>query len=122
MTCHEPLDMSTSPLAEQMKELHPRKIVAAGWTTQQIENYFVAQLGPQVLADTDARTASTCSPGCSRSAAIGFGAVGGRHRRLRPGRANRDDAERRGGAQPAGRRLAPALERRVDQELARFDT
>ena len=48
-TCHEPLDESNSPLAQQMEAVIRAKI-AAGWTTSQIENYFVAQLGPQVLA------------------------------------------------------------------------
>ena len=49
--------MSTSPLAEQMKR-EIRTKIAAGWTNEQIVNYFVAQpvSAPQVLADpADAR-------------------------------------------------------------------
>ena len=48
-TCHEPLDESSSPLALQMKAFIRAKI-AAGWTTKQIDDHFVAELGPQVLA------------------------------------------------------------------------
>ena len=51
-TCHEPLDESSSPLALQMKAQIRQKL-AAGWTKDQIENLFVAQLGPQVDRDAD---------------------------------------------------------------------
>ncbi len=47
-TCHEPLDESTSPIAQQMKA-YIRKHIAAGWTEQQIKDGLVAQLGPGVL-------------------------------------------------------------------------
>ena len=48
-TCHEPLDESSSPLAQQMKAFIRAKL-AAGWTEKQIDDHFVAELGPQVLA------------------------------------------------------------------------
>src|SRR5580704_6258519 len=47
-TCHEPLDESVSPLAQQMKA-EIRRQIAAGWSKTRIENYFVAALGPQAL-------------------------------------------------------------------------
>ena len=40
-TCHEPLDESNSPLAQQMKAFIRVKI-AAGWSKKQIEDHFVA--------------------------------------------------------------------------------
>jgi cytochrome c-type biogenesis protein CcmH len=117
-TCHEPLDMSDSPLAMQMEKVIRVKI-AAGWTTSQIENYFVAQLGPQVLAIPKQHGFDLLAwllPLAALvfgAAAVGIGA--------RSWLGNRDDT---GAAGPAagGPRLAPSLELRVDQELARFDT
>ena len=114
-TCHEPLDESNSPLARQMEAVIRAKI-AAGWTTSQIENYFVAQLGPQVLA-VPKEGGFDLLAWLLPLAAIVFGAaavgVG-----ARSWLANRDDS---GPPPPGGPRLAPALELRVDQELARFD-
>jgi len=46
--CHTPLDESDSPIAQQMKA-QIRTWIAAGWTKSQIEDGFVAQLGPAVL-------------------------------------------------------------------------
>ncbi len=117
VTCHEPLSMSTSPLAEQMKRFIRQKI-AAGWTSAQIENYFVKQLGPQVLAVPGTHGFDLLAwllplIGISGGlVAVGGGAwVWSR---------NRDE----GGERPIGvgpPALAAGLELRVDQELARFD-
>ena len=102
-----------------MKEVIRGKI-AAGWTTEQIENYFVARAsGPQVLAVPSAHGFDLLAwllPLAAivfGAAAVGIGA--------RSWLGNRDDAGAAAAA-AGGPRLAPSLERRVDQELARFDT
>lgn len=118
VTCHEPLNMSTSPLAEQMKRFIREK-VAAGWTSDQIKNYFVAQLGPQVLAVPGTHGFQLLAwllPLVGLGAgvvAVGAGAwIWSR---------NRDEDA---GPPPAvgGAALASGLDLRVDQELARFDS
>ena len=94
-----------------------RKRIAAGWTEQQIKDELVAQLGPGVLG----------VPGKHGFDLLAWlipfaghrGRRGGDRRRCvglvaqprRPGRAL--------GARRAA--LAPSLERRVDEELARFE-
>ncbi len=119
-TCHEPLDESTSPLAQQMKVVIRQKI-AAGWTKDQIEHYFVVTegMGSAVLATPGAHGFDLLA-WLLPLAAIVFGAAAvgvGAHSWLK----NRDDPDPpgEGGAES---RMAPALERRVDQELTSFDT
>jgi cytochrome c-type biogenesis protein CcmH len=115
-TCHEPLDESSSDLAQQMKKEIARQI-AAGRTTDQIKAYFVAELGPQVLAVPKTSGFDLLAwllPFAAilfGAAAVGFGAKAW----LR----NRDAAD----ATPAPEepKMAPKLEQRVDQELAAFD-
>jgi cytochrome c-type biogenesis protein CcmH len=116
-TCHEPLDESSSPLAQQMKAFIRQKL-AAGWSAKQIKDHFVAELGPQVLAvpktsgfDLLAWLLPFAAILCG-AAAVGVGA--------RAWLANRDD----GGSTEvaAAPPLAPSMELRVDQELARFDS
>ncbi len=116
-TCHEPLDESSSPLAQQMKTFIRAKL-RAGWTENQIDDHFVAELGPQVLS-TPKTSGFDLLAWLLPFAAIVFGAaavgVG-----ARAWLQNKDDDEQeRGGAGPP---LAPGLDLRVDQELARFDT
>jgi len=118
LTCHAPLDESNSPLAQQMK-VQIRKLIAQGQTKKQIEHYFVVTegFGNAVLAvppsngfDLLAWLLPFAAIVCG-AAAVGVGA--------RAWLANKDDAgEDAEGSEPP---LAPALERRVDQELARFD-
>jgi cytochrome c-type biogenesis protein CcmH/NrfF len=115
-TCHEPLDESSSPLAQQMKAFIRVKL-AAGWTEKQIDDHFVAELGPQVLA-TPRTSGFDLLAWLLPFATIVFGAAAvgvGARAWLR----NRDEADRRmEAAEPA---LSPSLELRVDQELASFD-
>jgi cytochrome c-type biogenesis protein CcmH len=118
ITCHAPLDESNSPLAAQMKSFI-RKKIAAGWTGDQIKNYFVAELGPQVLAvpgrsgfDLFAWLLPFAAIVCG-AAAVGVGA--------RAWLKNRDD-DTPPDSTEVGPALAPNLELRVDQELARFDS
>jgi cytochrome c-type biogenesis protein CcmH/NrfF len=114
--CHEPLDESTSPIAQQMKVFIRRKI-AAGWTKSQIENALVAQLGPTVLGvpgDHGFDLLAWLLP----FTGIGLGAVGIGAAAWYWSR-NRSSG---GGAGPPGLDvLDPVLERRIDDELARFD-
>jgi cytochrome c-type biogenesis protein CcmH len=115
-TCHEPLDESSSPLAQQMKAFIRAKL-KAGWTEKQIDDHFVAELGPQVLS-TPKTSGFDLFAWLLPFAAIVFGAaavgVG-----ARSWLENRDDDELEHG--DTGPPLAPNLELRVDQELARFD-
>ena len=115
-TCHEPLDESSSPLAQQMKAFIRAKL-KAGWTEKQIDDHFVAELGPQVLAtppthgfDLLAWLLPFAAIVCG-AAAVGVGA--------RAWLRNRDDDGEE--QEDSGPPLAPSLELRVDQELARFD-
>ncbi len=115
VTCHEPLDESSSPLAQQMKVVIRQKI-AAGWTKKQIENYFVVTegFGAAVLAVPSSHGFDLLAWLLPLAAIVlGALAVGiGARTWLR----NRDDT-----GPPEDERMAPALERRVDQELASFD-
>jgi cytochrome c-type biogenesis protein CcmH/NrfF len=115
-TCHEPLDESSSPLAQQMKAFIRAKL-AAGWTEKQIDDHFVAELGPQVLATPPTHGFDLLAwllPFATivfGAAAIGVGARAWLRNK------DADDQEPEDDGPP----LAPSLERRVDQELARFD-
>jgi cytochrome c-type biogenesis protein CcmH len=116
VTCHEPLDESNSPLAQQMKVVIRQKI-AGGWTKKQIENYFVVTegFGTAVLAVPSAHGFDLLAWLLPLTAivlgalAVGIGA--------RTWLGNRDDT-----GPPDEERMAPALERRVDQALEGFDT
>jgi cytochrome c-type biogenesis protein CcmH len=113
-TCHEPLDESNSPLAQQMKAFIRVKL-AAGWSEKQIDDHFVAELGPQVLA-TPRTSGFDLLAWLLPFAAIVFGAAAvgvGARAWLR----NKEEDDGGDTSPP----LAPALEHRVDQELARFD-
>jgi cytochrome c-type biogenesis protein CcmH/NrfF len=118
-TCHEPLLESNSPLAGQM-EREARRQIAAGWSKQRIQAYFVAALGPQVLAipknhgfDLLAWLLPLAAIACG-AVAVGIAA--------RAWYENRDDAGPAGAPAADTPKLAPGLDLRVDQELARFDT
>jgi cytochrome c-type biogenesis protein CcmH len=114
--CHTPLDESDSPIAQQMKA-QIRKWIAAGRTRSQIEDAFVAQLGPAVLGVPRTHGFDLLAwvlpfAGIALGAvALGFGAwVWSRNRP--------SDNSLLAGDGPV---LDPELERRVDEELARFD-
>jgi cytochrome c-type biogenesis protein CcmH len=114
-TCHEPLEESSSPLAQQMRATIRAKL-RAGWSKKQIDDLFVAELGPQVMGVPESNGFDLLAwllPFATiilGAAAVGIGA--------REWLRNRDDAP---GSPESGSGLTPALERRVDQELARFD-
>ena len=110
--CHETLDQSTAPIAQEMKATIRRRI-AQGWTKQQIIDEMVVNFGPHVLSTPskhgfDALAWILPIGGVLIGiAALGYGA---RHWTRAPATEP---------VQPAV--LDPELERRVDEELARFD-
>ena len=90
--CSTTLDQSDSPIAQRMKA-DIRRRIAAGQSKQQIKDAMVAQFGPQILAAPPKK---------------GFNLLAWRWSHARePG--------------PPAPQLSPALERRVDEELARYD-
>jgi cytochrome c-type biogenesis protein CcmH len=113
--CHEPLDQSTSPVAEQMK-VYIRKHIAMGWTKSRIEDGLIAQLGPSVIGvprkhGFDLLAWVLPLGGIAIGAVVLAGGAWVWSRSREP-----DD-----GVSVAGSGLDPALERRVDEELARFE-
>jgi cytochrome c-type biogenesis protein CcmH/NrfF len=119
-TCHSTLDQSSSPVAQQMKS-YIRKRIAEGATKSEIVDEFVGppnNMGRAVIG----------VPGTSgfdllawllpiAGIAIGAVALGGGAYYWSRSRSSD------GGLTPAaaGPKLDPELERRVDEELARFD-
>ena len=116
--CHTPLDESDSPIAQQMKA-YIRQHIAVGWTKSQIVNSLVGppnNLGPSVLG-VPRKHGFDLLAWLLPLGGIAVGAValaGGAWAwsRTRPG----SDASL-ASAPP----LDPALERRIDEELARFE-
>ena len=90
-TCHTTLDQSSSPIAARMKLFIAARI-RAGDTKSEIERKLSAQFGPEVIAKV----------------AVAVAVWKGR------------SALTRAPAPPA-EPLGPELERRVDEELARFE-
>jgi cytochrome c-type biogenesis protein CcmH len=116
-TCHVPLDESNAPVAQQMKQTI-RADIAKGWTRSRIIDAFVADYGTSVLAEPQTHgfdlIAWVLPLGGAAVGVVGLGAGAwywSRNRRLRS-TSVQDDLE------PP---LDPELERRVDEELARFD-
>ena len=110
--CHETLDQSTAPVAQEMKA-EIRKRIAQGWTEKQILDEMVAQFGPGVLS-TPAKHGfdllAWLLPLGGAAVAVAALAYGAQRWSREPAPA---------AAAPAA--LDPELERRVDEELARFD-
>lgn len=117
-TCHEPLDESNSPVAQQMK-LEISRGIAAGETTSQIVNSLVGppnNLGPDIIGVPRTHGFDLIA-WILPFTGIGLGAVG-----LAGGAwywsHNRDPEDP---SPPADSGLDPELERRIDDELAAFD-
>jgi cytochrome c-type biogenesis protein CcmH len=112
-SCHVPLDESNSAVAQQMKSYIAQRI-KQGATRSQIVNELVAQLGTGVLGVPRTHGFDLIA-WVLPFAGIAAGAVGigiGAWLWSR----NRSDP-----ASAAGPALDPATERRIDEELARFD-
>jgi cytochrome c-type biogenesis protein CcmH len=117
--CHEPLDQSSSPIAQQMKA-YIRQHIAMGWTKSRIVDSLVGppnNLGPSVLG-VPRKHGFDLLAWLLPLAGIAVGALalaGGAWAwsRNRPG-----STVALADGPPL---LDPALERRIDDELARYD-
>ena len=113
-TCHTTLDMSSSPIAARMR-VYIRRWIAAGETKSEIKRKLVAQFGEGVLAAPPKRGFGLLAwllpllGIVAGAAALGVGAWKWSASRepVRPA--------------AAGPPLDPELERRLDDELRRFD-
>jgi cytochrome c-type biogenesis protein CcmH len=110
-TCKTTLDQSDAPIARRMKQII-RIRLSEGATEKQIKDELVAQFGPGVIAEPPKSgfdlLAWLVPLGVLAAGALGVGAIAwgwSRRRREEP---------------PVGV-LDPALERRLDAELDRFD-
>jgi cytochrome c-type biogenesis protein CcmH len=115
--CGTPLEVSQSPVANQERALIRREI-AQGRTKQQIKDSLVAEYGPAVLADPaggGVNTAVWLVPAILVPLA-GLGAVLAARRWRRQGAGATPVAA----AEPEA--LDPAQARRLDAELAAFDS
>jgi cytochrome c-type biogenesis protein CcmH len=111
-TCHTTLDQSDSPVARRMKT-YIRARIAAGASAAEIKRDLVDQFGPGVLATPRKKGFDLLAWALPLAGlALGLVAVG----LLAWAWSRRRDAD----SAPAPA-LDPALERRVDDELARFD-
>ena len=114
-TCKTTLAMSNAPVAERMRAFI-RQRIAAGDTKSEIKDKLVAQFGESVLAAPPARGFNLLAwlvpiaGGLAAVALVALLALRWSRSRSGPG----ESAEAR-------RPLDPALERRVDEELARFE-
>jgi cytochrome c-type biogenesis protein CcmH len=111
--CHETLDQSTAPIALEMKALI-RKRIAQGWTEKQILDEMVANFGPGVLS-TPAKHGfdlfAWVLPIGGALAGVVILGFGARHWARAPA----------GPAPPGPPPLDAEIERRIDEELERFD-
>jgi cytochrome c-type biogenesis protein CcmH len=111
--CHETLDQSTAPVAQEMKA-EIRKRIAQGWTEKQILDEMVANFGPGVLSTPSRHGFDLLAwvlpigGAAAGVVALGFGA---RYWTRAPA----------GPAPPESSELGPEMERRIDDELDRFD-
>lgn len=116
-TCKVTLDQSNAPVADRMRA-YIRERIAAGDSKEEIKAKLVAQFGPRVLAVPQRRgfdlLAWLLPIGAAVLAAGAVGVVAWRWSRApRSGEVPAED-DGRG-------TLGPELERRLDEELARFD-
>ena len=114
-TCQTTLELSNAPVAERMREFI-RERIAAGDSEEEIEAALVAQFGEAVLASPPKEGFNLLAwvlPLAGGAIAVAAVAVALRRwSRTRPAAAP---------AAPGAAPLDPELERRVDEELARFD-
>jgi cytochrome c-type biogenesis protein CcmH len=111
-TCHTTLDQSSSPIARRMKIFISARI-RAGDTKSEIERRLVAQFGPEVIAKPSRHGLDLVA----WLLPIAFVAVGATALAFAARRWRRSAVPAPAAPQP----LDPELERRVDEELARFE-
>lgn len=115
-TCKTTLEMSNAPVADRMRAFI-RQRIAAGDTKSEIKDKLVAQFGEGVLAAPPARGFNLLAwlvpiaGGLIAAVAVAVLAL----------RWSRSRAAPAGGPRDGRRPLDPELERRVDEELARFE-
>lgn len=113
-TCHTTLDQSTSAVADRMR-IFIRARIAAGDTKSEIEARLVSEFGEQVLASPPKRGFNLLAWVLPPVAAvIGAGAIAVLAVRWSRRREGGD------GEEPAGA-VEPAVEQKIDDELARLD-
>jgi len=112
-TCKTTLDQSNSPIASRMR-VFIRERIAAGDTKSEIKDALVDEFGESVLASPPARGFNLLAWVLPLAGVVG-GAL------LLAFAARRWASAREPERAPEGTPLDPALERRVDEELARFD-
>jgi cytochrome c-type biogenesis protein CcmH len=117
-TCHTTLELSNAPIADRMRAFI-RERIAAGDTKSQIKSKLVAQFGESVLAAPPRRGFNLLAwllPLVGIAAGgVALGFLARRWSRTREEPAPADASVN--GRPP----LDPELERRLDEELARFD-
>jgi cytochrome c-type biogenesis protein CcmH len=117
-TCHESLAVSNSPIADRMRAFISARI-AAGDTKSEIKSKLVDQFGESVLAAPPKRGFNLLA-WLLPFAGLGLGGAALAVLARRWSRAREDEVP----TDPSGNGrgpLDPELERRVDEELARFD-
>jgi cytochrome c-type biogenesis protein CcmH len=112
-TCKTTLDQSTAPIADRIRQFISARI-AAGDTKSEIKRQLVDQFGPAVLAEPSKHGFNLLA-WVLPLVGIGLGAA------ALGVLAWRWTRGREPVAAVAGTPLEPELERRVDDELARFD-
>ena len=112
-TCHTTLDQSDSPIAQRIKQFISARI-AAGDTKSEIKAKLVAQFGAAVLAAPPRKGFDLLAWWLPIVGIVGGGLVLG-------GLAWRWSRARAPGIAALGPPLGPELDRRVDEELARFE-
>lgn len=113
-TCKTTLDQSTAPIADRIRQFISARI-AAGDTKSEIERKLVAQFGPAVLA-SPSRHGFNLLAWVLPFVGVGLGAV------VLAWLAWRWSRSRAPTVAATGPPLDPELDRRVDEELARFDS
>ncbi len=117
-TCHTTIDQSSSPIALRMKAFI-RERIAAGDTKSEIKDKLVAQFGESVLAappKSGFNLLAWLLP--FAGAGVGAAVLAILARRWRRGKAEHSELGPSANGRPT---LTPDLDRRVDEELARFD-
>jgi cytochrome c-type biogenesis protein CcmH len=112
-TCKTTLDQSTAPIADRIRQFISARI-AAGDTKSEIKQKLVAQFGPAVLA-APSKHGFNLLAWVLPFVGIGLGAL------VLGWLAWRWSRAREPAVAPPGTQLDPELDRRVDEELARFD-
>ncbi|HEU4450040.1 MAG TPA: cytochrome c-type biogenesis protein [Gaiellaceae bacterium] len=117
-TCKTTLELSDAPVADRMRAFIRRRI-AAGDTKSEIKDALVAQFGEAVLAAPPREGFNLLAwllP--LAGATVALAALGVALRRWSRTRAAPAAVEQSANGRPS---LDPELERRLDEELARFD-